>query len=189
MRIHRLAVGFAVVMLCTCAFSFAGDAAQVRYEVYTSGTQPYMSPWQKIEERAKLENPSDGNSVRALVDEIFYRHSFGEIPPEMNTIVKERLTKAEMNYKLGAGPGAEMTDIVRIVNTLADKFQLPDCARTTQHQAEVLSFGLEISMPIFMGLSPAQQVDKTLRAESRKLSPVQATFLLLSLIDAKLMSP
>jgi hypothetical protein len=107
----------------------------------------------------------------------------------MDTIVKERLTQAEMNYKLGRGPGVEVADIVRFVNALADKFQLPDYARATPHQAEVLSFGLEISMPTFMGLASTQQVDKTVRPDSRKMSPAQATFLLLALINAKLMGP
>jgi hypothetical protein len=157
---------------------------------YTDTTQSYKSPWQKIEERAKLENPSDGNSVRALVDEIFDSpHSFGEIPPVMDTIIKERLTQAEMNYKLGRGPGVEVADLVRFVNTLADKFQLPDYARTTPHQAEVLRFGAEISMPIFMGLQSTQQVDKTVPADSPKMSPAQATYLLLDIVEAKLWSP
>jgi len=190
MRIHRLIVAFAVLTLCTSAVSFAGSAAQVRYEEYTVGSQPYKSPWQKMEERAKLENPSDGNSVRALVDEIFdYPHSFGEIPPVMDIIIKERLTQAEMNYKLGRGPGVEVADLIHFVNTLADKFQLPDYARTTSHQAEVLCFSAEISMPTFMGVPSTPQVDKTVRTDSRRLSPAQATYLLLDLFNAKLFSP
>jgi hypothetical protein len=189
MKIHRLIVAAAAVMLCTPAVSFEGSGVQARYQD-TVRSQSYNSPWQRIEERAKLENPTDGNSVRALVDEIIdYPHSFGEIPPVMNTIVKERLTQAEMNYKLGRGPGVEGSDIVRIVNTLADKFQLPDYARTTPHQAEVLCFGAEISMPTFMGVPSAEQGDNPARADPRKLSPAQATYLLLELVEAKLLSP
>jgi hypothetical protein len=184
-----LIVALAVLTLCTAAVSFAGGGVQARYQD-TVISQPFNSPWQKIEERAELENPSDGNSVRALVDEIFdYPHSFGQIPPVMDTIIKERLTQAEMNYKLGRGPGVEVADLIRFLNTLADKFQLPDYARTTPHQAEVLCFSAEISMPTFMGLASTQQVDKTVRPDSRKMSPAQATFLLLALINAKLMSP
>jgi len=189
MKIERLIVAVAAVMLCTPAVSFEGGGVQARYQE-TVKSLPCHAPGQRIEGRAKLENPSDGNSVRALVDEILdYPHSFGEIPQVMNTIIKERLTKAEMNFKLGLSPGVEATDIVRIVNTLADKFQLPDYARTTPHQVEVLCFGAEISMPTFMGLPSAQPVDETARADSRKLSPAQATYLLLALINAKQLSP
>jgi hypothetical protein len=153
-------------------------------------TQSYKSPRQRIDERAKLENPTDGNSVRALVDEIFnYPHSLGEIPPVMDTIVKERLTQAEMNYKLGLSPGVEVNGIVRLVNKLVDKFQLPDYARTTAHQAEVLRFGLEISMPAFMALPSTSQDAKPVRGDSSVMSPAQATYLLLTLVDAKLWSP
>jgi len=189
MRIHRLLVALAALTLCASAVSFAGGGVQARYQD-TVISQPFNSPWQKIEERAKLENPSDGNSVRALVDEIFnYPHSSGQIPPVMDTIIKERLTQAEMNYKLGRGPGVEVADLIRFLNTLADKLQLPDYARTTPHQAEVLCFSAEISMPTFMGVPSTPQVNKTVRTDSRRLSPAQATYLLLALFNAKIFSP
>jgi hypothetical protein len=157
---------------------------------YQFTTQSYQSPAKKIDERAKLENPADGNSVRALVDEIFnYPHWIGQIPPVMDSVVKERLTQAEMNYKLGRSRGVDVNGIVRLVNMLADKFQLPDYARTTPHQAEVLCFSLETAMPIFMALPSTSQADKPGRAESSVMSPAQATQLLLTLIDAKLSSP
>jgi hypothetical protein len=166
--------------------------AQVQFTDTTvaHSSKAYPSPWQKIDERAKLENPTDVNSVRALVDEIFkYPHSFGEIPPVMDTIVKERLTQEEMNYKLGRGPGVEVNGIVRFANMLAEKFQLPDSARTTAHQAEVLRFGLEISMPTFMALPSTSDAGKPARTDSSVMSPAQATYLLLTLVDAKLWSP
>lgn len=195
MRTYRLLVAVAAVI----AFSKPNTVeAQVRVtdttvvdstQSYQFTTRSYESPWQKIDERAKLENPADGNSVRALVDEIFkYPHSFGEIPPVMDTIVKERLTQAEMNYKLGRSPGVEVNGVVRLVNMLAGKFQLPDYARTTPHQAEVLCLGLETAMPALMAL-PSPQAGNSVRSDSSMMSPVQATYLLLTLIDAKLLSP
>jgi hypothetical protein len=175
--------------LCAHAVSSQGNPVEARDQT-VARPQPYRSPWQKIEERAKLENPSEGNSVRALVDEIFnYPHSFGEVPPVMDTIVKERLTQAEMKYKLGLGPGVQEDDIIHIANTLADKFQLPDYARTTLHQVQVLRFSYELSCPVFMGgQAPQQDIEKS-RSNPAKLSPAQATYLLLGLVDAKMMNP
>ena len=189
MKINRLLVSLAAIMLCAFAVTLKGNQV-VASDQTVARPQLYKTPWQKIEERAKLENPSDGNSVRALVDEIFNSpHSFGEIPPVMDTIVKERLTQAEMKYKLGLGPGVQEDDIVHIANTLADKFQLPDYARTTLHQVQVLRFSHELSCPVFMGgQAPQQDIDKS-RSNPTKLSPAQATYLLLSLVDAKLWSP
>ncbi|MCU1342206.1 MAG: hypothetical protein JWN92_1629 [Candidatus Acidoferrum typicum] len=194
MRTRLLLIALAAVTLWTLIGSSKANTveAQVRVtdSVVVDRTQSYQSPWKKIDERAKLENPADGNSVRALVDEIFkYPHSLGEIPPVMDSIVKERLTQAEMNYKLGRGPGVEVNGIVRLVNKLAERFQLADSARTTAHQAEVLRFGLEMATPTFMALPSTSQVGKPVPTDSSVMSPVQATFLLLTLIDAKLLSP
>ena len=189
MRNYRLLLVVAAIALCASAVSSQGNPVEARDQT-VARPQPYRSPWQKIEERAKLENPSDGNSVRALVDEIINSpNSFGEIPPVMDSIVKERLTQAEMKYKLGLGPGVQENDIVHIANTLADKFQLPDYARTTPHQVEVLRLSLELSSPVFMGVQPLQQDSETSRSNPTKLSPAQATHLLLSLVNAKLYNP
>ena len=188
MKTYRLLMAVAAVI----AFSRPNPVeAQVRYTDTTvaRSSKEYPSPWQKIDERAKLENPADGNSVRALVDEIFNSHLLGQIPPVMDTIVKERLTQAEMNYKLGRSPGVDVNAVVRLVNVLADKFQLPDYARATPHQAEVLCFALETAMPALMALPSTSQAVKPVRTESRVMSPVQATSLLLTLINAKLSSP
>ena len=188
MRTRRLFI----IIAATISFSKPRTVqAQVQYTDTTvaHSSKAYPSPWQKIDERAKLENPTDGNSVRALVDEIFNQpHWFVTIPPVMDTIIEERLTQAEMNYKLGRGAGVDVNGIVRLVNMLADKFQLPDSARTTAHQAEVLRFGFEITMPTFMALPSTSQAGKPVRTDSGMMSPAQAAYLLLTLIDVKLSS-
>jgi hypothetical protein len=94
-----------------------------------------------------------------------------------------------MKYKLGLGPGVQEDDIIHIANTLADKFQLPDYARTTLHQVQVLRFSYELSWPVFMGGQAAQQDIEESRSNPTKLSPAQATYLLLGLVDAKMMNP
>ena len=189
MKINRLIISLAAIMLCAFAVTLKGNQVVARDQT-VARSQLYKTPWQKIEERAKLENPSDGNSVRALVDEIInFPHSFGEIPPVMDTIVKERLTQAEMKYKLGLGPGVQENDIVHIANTLADRFQLPDYARTTLHQVEVLRFSYELSCPVFMGVQSPKQDSEGSASNPTKLSPAQATYLLLGLVDAKVWSP
>lgn len=188
MRIIRLFVAILAMTPCAPAVQVK-DSPVVARDQTVGRPQLYKTPWQKVEERAKLENPSDGNSVRALVDEIINSpHSFGEIPPVMDTIVKERLTQAEMKYKLGLGPGVQESDIVHIANTLADKFQLPEYARTTLHQVQVLRFSYELSLPVFMGVQSPQQESEISRSNPPKLSPAQATHLLLGLVNAKLMS-
>jgi hypothetical protein len=152
--------------------------------------QPYKSPWQKLNEQAKLENPTDGNSVRALMDEILdFPSSFGRIPPIMREIVEQRLVQAEINYKLGRNPGIPEKSVVQIVNTLAEKFRLSDSARTSLHQVDVLRFGMELSSPAFMTPASSQKEETSVDPNPADLSPAQATHILLVLIGQKVMNP
>jgi hypothetical protein len=156
----------------------------------TGQSRPYKSPWNKVDEQAKLENPSDGNSVLALVDDILdFPHSFGEIPPIMREIVEQHMVQAEINYKLGRTPGIPEKSVAQILNTLADKLELPDYARVSVHQVEVIRFGMELSMPAFMGPASSQNEDTGGNSSAADLSPAQATHVLLVLIDQKMINP
>jgi hypothetical protein len=157
---------------------------------FSGQTQAYKSPWQKIDDQARLENPSDGNSVRALIDEILdFPSSFGRIPPIMREIIEQRLVDAEINYKLGRTQGIEEKSVVQIVNTLADKLRLSDSARTTLHQVEVLRFSMELSSPDFMPPPTSQDESAALSLSKTDLSPAQAAHILLVLIDQKILNP
>jgi hypothetical protein len=119
-----------LVFLALIAISaiFARPAAEARQNL-SGQTQGYKSSWQRIDDQARLENPSDGNSVRALIDEILdFPSSFGRIPPIMREIIEQRLVDAEINYKLGRTQGIGEKSVVQIVNTLADKLRLSDSA-------------------------------------------------------------
>jgi hypothetical protein len=152
--------------------------------------QAYRSPWQKIDEQAKLENPSDGNSVHVLIDEILdFPHFYSLNLPVMREILEQRLVQAEINYKLGRSPGIPEKNVVQIANSLADKMRLPEYAQVTLHQVEVLRFGMEFSMPSFMG-GTAPQIEETgARPGPSELSPAQAAQILLVLIDQKMINP
>ena len=159
--------------------------------VTTSGdAQKFVTPWQKLDLRAKPENPADANSVRALIDEILdFPNSFGRIPPIMREIVEQRLMQAEISYKLGRNPGIPEKNIVQIANTLADKFKLPDTARTSAHQVEILRFGMELSSPDFMNPASPEEGTAGANPSTADLSPAQATHILLVLITQKMISP
>jgi hypothetical protein len=157
---------------------------------FSTETHSFKSPWQQIDDQAKLENPTDGNSVRALIDGILdFPNSFGRIPPIMREIVEQHLVQAEIRYKLGRNPGIPEKSVVQIANTLADKFKLPDSARTSVHQVEVLRFGMELSSPDFMTPASSQSKDMVVYPSTADLSPAQATHILLVLITQKLISP
>jgi hypothetical protein len=159
-------------------------------QIATDQTRSYRSPWQRMDEVAKLENPADGDSVRALIEETLnFPHTFSLKLPVMHEIVEERLVQAEINYRLGRNPGIEEKTVVQIGNALADKLKLPEYAYVTVHQVEVLRFGMEMSMPSFMGEASPQSEVAGAHAKPSELSPAQATQILLVLIDQKLINP
>jgi hypothetical protein len=189
MRNRQWLVGLGVLALFGISVTLSRRNAEAGQKP-SEQNQPYKSPWQKLDEQAKLENPSDGNSVRALMDEVLdFPNSFGRIPPIMRELVEQRLVQAEINYKLGRKPGIPEKCVVQIVNTLADKFGVSDSARTSLHQVEVLRFGTELSSPAFMTPASSQKEDTGVYPSTADLSPAQATHILLVLITQKMMSP
>jgi hypothetical protein len=189
MKLRRLTISL-VVLTLTLPFALFGQRIVQDQTTVSSDAHTYVSPWQKLEARAKLENPSDANSVRALMDEIFsFPRSFGPIPPEMQELVEQRLVQAEMSYKFGRRPGIQEADLVTLFDKLAEKLSLPDYARTTPHQVEVLRFGMEISMPCFMGPANTKNSSAAASPGSGELSPAQATHVLFVLAEQKMFSP
>jgi hypothetical protein len=189
MKLRRLTISLAVLTLALPFALFGQKIGQLQTTV-SSDAHAYVSPWQKLEARAKLENPSDANSVRALMDEIFnFPRSFGPIPPEMQELVEQRLVQAEMSYKFGRRPGIQEADLVKLFDKLAEKLNLPDYARTTPHQIEVLRFGMENTMPVFMGPAMPEHSSATATPGSGELSPAQATHILFVLAEQKMFNP
>ena len=167
----------------------SGQKIVVEQTVASGDTPGYVTPWQKLEAVAKLENPADANSVRAVIEAVLdYPYFFGQIPPIMREIVEQRLVQAEISYRLGRNPGIREESLVQIANTLADKFQLPDYAHATLHQVEVLRFGMELAMPSFMGTSLRNE-DKSVSPGTSDLSPAQAAHIFLVLAGAKVIDP
>ena len=189
MRTRQWLLGLVVLGLFGISVTLSRSIAEAGQNP-SEHNQQYKSPWQKLNEQAKLENPTDGNSVRALVDEILdFPSSFGRIPPIMREIVEQRLVQAEINYKLGRNPGVPEKSVVQIVNTLADKFGLSGSARTSLHQVEVLRFGMELSTPALMTPASSQKEDAGVYPSTADLSPAQAAHILLVLITQKMMNP
>lgn len=154
-----------------------------------------MEPWNarflRVEEKAKAAETSDPDSVRALADEIFDQpHVFGTFPDYVRGPVKERVLRAELAYREGQGKPVTHTDVVHLINTLADVLALPSYAKTSEHQLADVRFRAMRFTPSFMGLHLSEHQDGTpLRAGenmSSNMSPLQACYLAMSAVDAKL---
>jgi hypothetical protein len=155
------------------------------------GAATVFRPFQQLEEKASLENVYDEQSIQALITEVFnFPRSF-EFAPLREVVagaLRERIAQAEISYMTGQSAGVQESDIVLALNTLAARFQTPDYARTSLKQVRVLRMNLVLTTPVFMGKGMMREnvLDES---SNSAMSPVQATYLLESLIEQKIRNP
>jgi hypothetical protein len=159
-----------------------------------AATEAWRARWVAIEHRAKAAEAGDPDSVRALADEIFGQpHAFARVPPFIHSPVEERVIRAEMDYRSGEGGPVTDGDVARMINWLADKFALPDYARTSEHQILVMRFHILAFTPEFMGKGLLKSEDGTPMnvgdSVNPTMSPLQACYLAMFAIDSKLVNP
>jgi hypothetical protein len=146
---------------------------------------------------AKVRAAKSGreDTAHALADEVFANFNFDQAPAGMVDALKDRLVRAEVNYRNG-GKGVVETDIVRMVNRFAYVLKAPDFARTNLFEVRRLEVGL---MPYVPELRPRQaDADEanvgrkkgvTFTPDSRTLSPLEATCIAALLIQQKQSNP
>lgn len=145
-----------------------------------------MSYEQKIDQKARLESAADESSVRALADEIFDSPSrIPRMPIAMESVVKDRLVRAEIAYLQG-GPGVREENIVQLVNLLADRLNVPGYAKTSVRQVRLLRMALAVRCPWFMARGMARDGISIGESIEPMMSPLQAAYLLKNVIDHKL---
>ncbi len=145
-------------------------------------------PYSRIEGAAKRLDPSDAKTARALVDEVFnINHAFGRMDSTAENMIKDRLAQAELAYTTGASKGVDEKDVVKLFNSMMSKFGAPAYAQTSVSQVRYVRVQhLFISAPAFMGRGMHNGNMKAGDSISRKMSPVQATHLLMTLLDGKM---
>ncbi len=149
--------------------------------------KPYQSPDETIELRAAAVKEGDETSVRALADEVFnFPTAYPPIPPEIQSVIKDRLVPAEMSYRQGKSPGVSEENVVSLVNQMAVKFGMPDYTQTSAQQIRHLRMWLAILEPKFMGEGMAR-TGNTNPGDSIApvMSPLQAAHLIGSLATQK----
>jgi len=142
-----------------------------------------------LEQRASLARPDDANSISALVDEVFkFPRAFPRMPDFMESAVKDRVVQAEMSYRRGVTAGVHEEAVVKALNDLAGKFNVPDYAMTSVRQIRALRIGLSLHEPKFMGTGTARENARVGESINPMMSPAQAFHLIGTLIDQKLLN-
>lgn len=99
-------------------------------------------PLAALNDKARAAKSGDEAAVRGLADEIFSQFSVGNAPAGLTDSVKDRLVRAEVNYRAGRGKGISDAQVVGMVNRLAHEVGAPAFARTDVFELRRLKTGL-----------------------------------------------
>jgi|GEM_PF-3130993 hypothetical protein len=187
-RLIKISVAFSLGMICAIA-----SLASFRiHPVLAQGGTPnvWQHPGKLIDERARIANPEDKESIREVANQIFnYPHAFGRMPAEVEASVKEKLVIEEMSFRSGRRPGISEDDVVLVVNRVGNALNLPSYARTTQKQVRTIRMSLMFESPAFMAsgmLRPDMRIGESISSE---MSILQATHVAQVLLDQKFINP
>jgi hypothetical protein len=184
--VFPLAIAAAVVALVSWW------VVRVRAQSSPAGSQdvrPYQSPHKTIDVQSDLAREGDESAVRALVDAVFnFPVSYPAMPPEIETMVKERLVHAEISYRRGGAGGVPEENIINLVNTLAGRLGMPAYTYTNPRQVRYLRMVLAIAEPRFMGSGMAHPSTSSSESVDPTMSPLQAAHLAAYLANQKVIN-
>jgi hypothetical protein len=146
--------------------------------------------WQQLEAKARAAKNGDQGSVRALADQIFDQwNGFGQVPAELTDPIKERLVRAEVDYRQGKSPGVEEANIVEMNNALVGELGMPDYMKLGLQQVRELRLSTLTLTPFFMGMGMTRKNMKVGEKMNSTMSPLQAAHLVTFLVQQKLINP
>ncbi len=154
----------------------------------------------KAVKNAKTENDLK-ISTRELIDDLFSSkglvpasndNAFQGVDPAGIDEIKNRLVRAEVDYRKGRKEGIKEERVVRVVNGLAKKFGAPEYAKTDLYEVRKLRASMLFLMPDVITTEPMEKLKKAKESNKPKslisptMSPLEAVNVLALLIDQKL---
>jgi hypothetical protein len=145
-------------------------------------TRPPTLPNGFEKANAAAARAADGtpDSVRGFVDETFNRSTLRRAPES----VRQRVTKAELQFHQGKRKGISNESLARAVNDSAIAFGAPDTAKTSVAQIHLVRMLIAQEAP-----NVGQTWDPERLVCTDLMTPSQAVFVALFLLDQKLLNP
>jgi len=141
-----------------------------------------------LDRKATVSKGKDPIAIRDITDSIFATFAPTEIPPFTQESMKDRVGRAEVNYRQGTYKGIPETKVAKTVNELADKFALPDYAKVSTAMVRTARVSLMLQLPHFIAQDdPTDTKHKKNIGSSINpfMSPLEATAVTLFLLEQK----
>jgi len=183
-------IGGVMILACVAWVKAQGSQATPSQGSTPRTGQMAKGRYEALETAASKADAQDRNSVVALTEEVFkVPHYSDYMPAALQTTVKNRLVEAEMFHRQGARPGVSEEAIVQAVNTVAERFGLPEYAKTNASQVRYLRMHMAMASPIFMGAGMTRPNARIGDQINTTMSPAQAIHLIQVLADQKYSNP
>lgn len=158
-------------------------SAQVspQYPTPFSSSVSRKSSWERLQDNAVAARAGDITSIRSLAREVFEPFGWAN-KKELGAQVEERIAQAELAYRSGGHRPISEVDLVRSVNKLAATFGAPEYCKTDLDQVRELRYELSFAVPALISSSDAEPN----KAIPSTMSPIEATYVTLSMIHQKL---
>lgn len=145
----------------------------------------------QINEAARAAKGSDEAAVRRLVDTVFNATEFAEVPPGGLDQIKERVVRAELNYRAKGKGGVAEKNITKMINKLANKLGAPDYAKTDTVQVRRTRVRLMLRLSSFISSEVVTEKAGKNRGKSSlksEMSPLEAAYLATFLLQQKMLN-
>ena len=150
--------------------------------------QQIENPFDSINNKAKLGKSGNTTANNELLTNVFRISGFDtQLVGFTANTMKDRIIRSESKYRVGNSQGIAEIQIVRTVNGLAKKLDLPEFAKTDLYEVRKLRMSLLADFPQLVMTNNMQT--STFADPNLKMSPTEATFILLMLLRQKLNNP
>jgi hypothetical protein len=129
MNSKRIKVSLVLFVLaaftCTLLWLAKSPSVQGRAPSVTQDDGQMANPLASLNRKAKATKGADPIAVHDLTDEVFATFAPTELPPFTQEAMKERVGRAEVNYREGADKGIPEFRVSKTVNELAVSSRSP----------------------------------------------------------------
>ena len=148
-----------------------------------------MTSLHDLERRSRLLKTEDYASIDSLTRSVLSVPRYFNMPDYVLPVLSPRLSAAEQSHLRHTHPGVHEDDLADFFNNTATKVNAPKFAFTTSHQLRVLRVGALRVNPVFMGRGMTSANAKVGDSINPRMSPLQATHLVLLMADQKALNP
>lgn len=146
-------------------------------------------PYAQVDEKARAARGADEGAVRELTDAVLLSVIGNKLASVLVGRYKERLVRAEINYRRGQRVGISDSNIVRVLDELARELNAPEYAKTDEDEVRETRLAIAYMLPHLIppqSLSAEEQSSRELPyTVSPTMSPVEAVFVARFLIMQK----